>query len=970
MLVNLKTVGLEQNLSSVNIRSVIRDKNGFLWLSTQDGLNKYDGKNIIQFKKNSSDNRKALLGSDCFSSSYSNSDSLLYVISSYEGLNIININTNNVINKISSKILCNSKENVWIRSMVDYKDFLIMGTDKRQLIIFNKRLGKVHKIKNLQSETKADMFSLSVVDNEICVAYQKSGIEIYAFESLQLKRKFLYHNMALASAVLNQVTVKDSDLWIASNIGIFIKDIKTGIETAIENRLLNNQFLSAKQYVSLVQFNKDLLVIGTSSNFFEYDLKTNLYSEIFSSDVDKNSYLTLVNSVKWDNNIMWIGGAYGLAQITTHNPAFASYYRDDANSKLEHLYTIIPTSTKTLLAAADDGLYKMDMAAVRIKKVLTGQTVYSFAQIGNNEFLISGTKNLLVLKNEKVFKATTIYPEFKKVERELFICIQRINDSVTLMGSQIGSGVFAWNRKNHTINNFADDGRLKLSDLLVNNIWNYKSDSTIIISESSIEIIDYSQKKRSTIFNKERLLPEKADVFMDMCQQGNSFWVAAYGLGMVCLDSRFKVTKIVGSNEGICNTGVYKIFSIGDSLIVGTTNNGLCIYNTKLKKVFNYFKEDGLHSNAFEETSGSFRNDSLYLGGVYGFTLFLPRFYTYNKTVPKLFFNNISVSTSNTLYDTTNLNLTYLEIPNHATQTKVSFIGLNYENPNRVQYWYKIKEINSQWISISNQNFIDLIGLNPGKYTLQVKAANEDGVESVPIQMTLNFLPKWYQTLLFKFLVALTIGIILYALYRFRIRQLTKIIAVRQKISSNLHDDIGSTLSSINMYSQIAQLQPQDKTYINTIQENTQEVLGKLDDIVWATNPKNDKLKSVTERMDMFARPLLQSQNIIFTFDHDQAVESAKISEASRQNLFLIFKEAINNVAKYANCKNCKVKLSLQNKMIHCSITDDGIGFDSALPTARNGLLNMKLRATELKGKLQITSKPGAGTSINLQLPL
>ncbi len=967
---NIKTIGLEQQLTSVNIRKIIYDKNGFLWLPTQDGLNKYDGKEIIQFNKNSLNKNHNLLGSDCFASSYSEADTLLYIVSSYEGLNIININTNDVVASISSKEICNSKENVWIRSVVDYGKFLIFGSDNRQLIFFEKATKKVIKTISLENSFGSGLWNIFIKDNIVGVVYQNNGIETYDAKTFALKSKFLYINNPLKEAVINQITLKENDIWFATNVGIFIKDFTTGLEKKVEDWLPNNGFMKNSPFVSTLHFNNSNLFIGTSTSFFKYDLNQKLYNELEVNEEDKKNYLRLANSVLLKGDNVWIGGAYGLAQLNSNYPAFSAIYKDDANNNIEHIYSIFSDNNTNVFVAADEGFYKVDVDKINIKQLLKEQSVYGFGEISDDEFIVSGTKDLFICKKDVLTKISSVYPEFLPIKKELFISIQKINDSIVMLGSQLGTGLFVWNKKKHTINRIHKKGTPQLKDVLINRVWNYKKDSSIIIAESAIETIDITTNKVFTLFTKDNLLPAKTDVFMDMCKQSDNFWIAGYGLGMIKLDRKFKVNKIISTKEGMCNLGIYRIFCIGDSLIIGTTNNGLCIYNVRTDKVLNYFKDDGLHSNAFEETSGYLKNDSIFIGGIKGFTIFSAKNYKSNTLAPKLYFNNISISIGNKNIDTTNLFINYLPIPNNTTQTKISFIGLNYQNPNRVQYWYKIIELQNEWISLGNQNFLDLIGISPGKYTLQVKAANEDGVECNPIQMTLHFLPKWYQTLLFKILVALLVTSILYTLYRFRIRQLTKIINVRQKISSNLHDDIGSTLSSINMYSQIAQLKPNDANYINTIQENTQEVLAKLDDIVWATNPKNDKIKSVIERMDNFARPLLQAKNIQFSFNHNDEIETYKISEATRQNLFLIFKEAINNVAKYAKCKNCTVDLSIHNKTIYCTITDDGIGFDATKPTERNGLINMQHRAEELKGKIEISTILNEGTTVKLQLPL
>lgn len=120
--------------------------------------------------------------------------------------------------------------------------------------------------------------------------------------------------------------------------------------------------------------------------------------------------------------------------------------------------------------------------------------------------------------------------------------------------------------------------------------------------------------------------------------------------------------------------------------------------------------------------------------------------------------------------------------------------------------------------------------------------------------------------------------------------------------------------------------------------------------------------------MDGFARPLLQAKNIEFHFTHSSIVDDQKIGEAIRQNLFFIFKEAINNVVKYADCTTCTVTLEEKNRQISCVIIDDGKGFDTTFPTERNGILNMQLRAKEMKGSFNIESSFSKGTVVKVQI--
>src|SRR5205085_10262331 len=125
-------------------------------------------------------------------------------------------------------------------------------------------------------------------------------------------------------------------------------------------------------------------------------------------------------------------------------------------------------------------------------------------------------------------------------------------------------------------------------------------------------------------------------------------------------------------------------------------------------------------------------------------------------------------------------------IKSDVFQTTIHFAGLNYTNPERTEYAYRILENGDAWTSLGTQNFLQPIGLGPGTYTLQVKAANEDGVESQPIQLQLYFQPKWYQTWWFKTLVALAIISAVYGLYRFRINQVRREEHLRRRLASDL----------------------------------------------------------------------------------------------------------------------------------------------------------------------------------------
>jgi signal transduction histidine kinase len=198
--------------------------------------------------------------------------------------------------------------------------------------------------------------------------------------------------------------------------------------------------------------------------------------------------------------------------------------------------------------------------------------------------------------------------------------------------------------------------------------------------------------------------------------------------------------------------------------------------------------------------------------------------------------------------------------------------------------------------------------------------------------------------------------------------------SVRNKIASDLHDDIGSTLSSIAIYSELANEEVNGKSskatsLLLSINENARITIDSMSDIVWAINSKNDRFENILRRMRTFATEILEAKNIDFRFEASSALSGLKLSMEKRKNLYLIFKETINNVAKYSQSKNCSIKLWLEGKILNMEISDDGHGFDMNEYSAGNGLLNMKRRGEEMHGQFNIQSAKGSGTKIHFSIP-
>jgi two-component system sensor histidine kinase UhpB len=226
------------------------------------------------------------------------------------------------------------------------------------------------------------------------------------------------------------------------------------------------------------------------------------------------------------------------------------------------------------------------------------------------------------------------------------------------------------------------------------------------------------------------------------------------------------------------------------------------------------------------------------------------------------------------------------------------------------------------------------------------------------------------QKLLKNFLMGGLVLLLLlsYFIYNnFRTASKLKLQNIRNKIASDLHDDVGSTLNSISIYSEVAkQKSPAVVDELEHIGDASRKIIEVMSDIVWTINPKNDTFENIIDRMSSIAYNLLKAKNIEHTFRADEGLNELKLSLESRRNFYLIFKEALNNLVKYSNASRASISLTNENGLIKLSIRDNGLGFDVLQTSRGNGLLNMKNRAAEMKAQLNIESEKGNGAHIEL----
>ena len=339
-----------------------------------------------------------------------------------------------------------------------------------------------------------------------------------------------------------------------------------------------------------------------------------------------------------------------------------------------------------------------------------------------------------------------------------------------------------------------------------------------------------------------------------------------------------------------------------------------------------------------------------------------------SEKAPKVFITNLLINgVANSEFSANSNNIHLAHGQNNLT---IEYSAITFTNTADIRYQYKLEGADNDWNVLSERGFVEYASLRPGRYTFKVRAAMlgiEPGEET---SLSFRISPAYYQSVWFYLLIAITVFALLYTFHKFRMRQVIKMERMRMRIASDLHDDIGSTLSSISMLSEMASRQDKEAILVkalNKIGENSRNVLNSMDDIIWSVNPQNDSLSNLVVRLREYAISVCESKNILFLMNVDEVINNMKLDPNERRNIFLIVKEAINNAVKHSECTRLSVAFTLNRKQLEIKVSDNGCGFDPSIRGVRNGIANMERRAKQTGLELSIKSEQNNGTILSLK---
>lgn len=806
-----------------------------------------------------------------------------------------------------------------------------------------------------------------------------------------------------------RITIMDDELIATHKDGLFIYNIKTGQKRILGPPIPNKNITSianlqdriiAHEYGELFEYRKgytklkhigrlpahyiedwrraELVTQARKDSFFFITNASNLVLKL----VYKNNRIRIIDSVAQQTTLNTVTLTQNDVWINTKNNAY-SLSKNDTIAAVKDVSDIVKDANgNTWISSLKNGLFKLEKqhlyrGATELK-LEKGE--YLKTVVTHKDYCIWGTteRRIIIQQGNKVIYTHTLPIQTGNIEK-----IFKINDTLFIVAGSLGYGRFLLNQKQLKF-----ETTLNIKDMAFNDSIIYYASSSGLIQKKISDIHSYgsfiNQKRVNAVelnpMNKTLYYATIDGLFSINGNQTNkityknsiinassityankSMYVGSYnkGLFIITKDSVKNITK----ENGLLLNNILKVKKINDSI--------LCLLSNRRMQFFNCYR------NSFIDSLNTlnFISDIIYdvhLVNNIPVALTSSGMYKLQKKNPKLVYQTVMlyaiVNNKDSIFSNT-IHLPYRNnnIELHYTSSAIPF--------NSLQFKYRMKGTDSAYWDVTEDNsgIVRFSSLEPGSYTFEIYPIADgkphpENLQQIHIDIAKPFWMKWW----FFVVIGAIPAIIILSIYRSKIHQRNQITKLRENISSDLHDDIGSVISSINIYSSIAKSQERPDVYIDLIQIYAQEVIAKLDDLVWSIKSINDHYEHLIERMQSFALPVLHAAAINTHFHTNLSSKKLSLNLEEKRNLYLLFKEAINNVVKHSKATNCTIRCIETNGLITISIHDDGTGFDTNnLPLVlRTGVSSMKERAAKIHAALTIESHPEKGTKINISKTL
>lgn len=962
-----------------DINGLVQDKNGYIWFAGEEGLQRYDGYEFVNYFHNPNKpeatfpkGRLMRLGID--------SKNRLWINSFSDGFGWYNAFTN------TNKHYTPHNQKLLTSNAVGFRDFLFANDSVTYLCgnngivkLMNDEIVKTFTPENsaLQggltgniAKDKNGNFWIGTVNglnflsaNEQHIYNHTNNTVIAAFANNVLK-----DNVGNKAAIAKLFIDHKNNLWISTwRPELYRYNIdKNILETIVLPEKKSYEYDNL--VYDIIEDNEHNIWIGTSNNgLYKYSYTNNSFTHFLhnindAQSIGTNSILKLMKDR--DGNI-WLTGRN---IISTFNPSYKLIQPMLPNAA-HAVSAVMVAADKTLWAADVEWLYHFNEQQVFINKYRhqyinekkKNSGIWGLKESRNGKEIFIEKENGLAIFN----KQTKAVDDFKELlvlkTNPVTDIIETNNGNLYLLRWWWEKNLIFLDRNKRTVtpvqlpiedkNNFEIAHAIQKNDT-VYYLFSKRGLMLLQTNSQQVKMLDADYSAGSSIL------------------VNNKFYAATASTGIIKYDVATQKISSIGKFEGFPVNNTKNIVYAGNDEFWIATSSGLIKWKES-KNIFTTFSEDeglaqpSVYGNSLVVTGNGkivFSNGNL---------LMLETQLIKQQQPPTVIITSCMAGDS--LLSPAQLN-NNIKISYANNVVQVRFAAINYPSRN-IKYEYMLQGYDKEWKD-GSLRFVNYTNLPHGNYIFKVRAANDEGVwsnETTQLQfyVTQAFYKAWW-------FYALLGAVLLFALlfyYRIRINRILELQKLRNNISRDLHDEVGSTLSGISILStsvinNLDQQPLKTKEWVQQIGKDAQNMLNVMDDIVWSINPKMDSFENIVSRMKETAYHVAEAADIKIQFNDDEGLNNISLPMLTKKNLYLIFKETINNAVKHAACNNIFITLKKQNKKLVLTIADDGKGFDTNNEVNRNGLKNIKQRAAEINATITCKSKLQQGSIIELTISL
>jgi ligand-binding sensor domain-containing protein len=945
---NAATVLLDDSkgLSNNWVSDMIKDKYGMLWMSTRGGLNRYDGyqfSEVLEFK-----NTRV----NCMA--YDSAKDLLW-IGTETGIYYLNIVTKAVT------------------------DCTVKGRPRRvsDLAFFN---GKVYAAFSLGYVLQLDENGHVELITDVRKFHPKSALNENSMVINAQGMIYLCPTRCRFVVEINSVTKEEvsrfiigGDIWGIGKSGDILLVNTYRLEMYdMQSRVLHDYPLI--QQLNALNRGPELSFISNNVLYAGYRNMRDFYiADMYTQQInhaDKDLFKTKKITCMYvdDQAIAWVGTNKGVIKIIPkQDKKFVTLIHEDVPVSIRQ---ITSDGKDNLYISTYNEIYTYNIQQQTTQKIIIGNTYKNFPAFSRTllydtaGYLYIGTESnpyffsRYNIKQKKVeaffYKDTTPFIQVSSV-------YSMIRDRYGILWLATDKGLASYDPvKQLFAVHYRDQYSVGSNSLMYlymakdsNHFWAVGKDGAFFLD------IDKGLQRHFNEHSKPAL-PDDEIIFVTE-DKNNNIWLGSKHSGIQFISKDYATVDAITKSDGLSHNEVYGILWQGPDTAWISTASGLCCYSVKTKTFTNFFIEHGLPDNEFNQNS--FYEDHtgrFYFGGVNGVTTFYPSDITVREEAPmSLFTSSISKwdrseqAFVNVLPEGKNKHIRMKSSDHLLT---FNFGLSDYTAPLSNIYYYRIKGVYNEWLSLGDQNTLRLDGLPAGNFIIEVKGFTKYGRASAFVhQYSVGIVQVFYKTWGFYVLLSICFAMMIYLYFRIRLKEINKLQQLRTQIASNLHDEVGSLLTSIIISTDSARYSSgtveEKNNKLEKVAALSRTATSTMSDVLWSIDARNDYAGNLTDRMREHAEAFLHPLNIELEFDFTETRQEQNIHPDTRQNLYLIFKEAIHNIAKHSKATLVKVLYKQQGNQFELIIENNHPQPSSSIHVGQ-GLKNMEMRARKIDASL------------------